>query len=255
MFFCVPYTLDTPKLSNGFQASVTVSDWEVPAGRPIDHHSKDVHYVVIDGAVLLTRKHVCLFRREISDQQSNNCPGLKTLSTNVSVQMHQGIARVDFIFNRTFVILYCVHGMWHNLNGLELPVGPGIYASFVKRNEQEDRFHKFQRDLENLVANIQLQKVWAPWQYPTPRTTMTFTAKNTFMPHRPSRRRPGRLIGCIQQGGDLDERSRQTGEVLERFSSPRFRMRTVALDVSVVTTSSNCNYHDVSRQSDANSME
>ncbi|GAA50559.1 glucosidase 2 subunit beta [Clonorchis sinensis] len=29
--------------------------------------------------------------------------------------------------------------------------------------------------------------VWAPWQFPSPRTTMTFTNNSTFMPHRPSR--------------------------------------------------------------------
>ncbi|KAG5452518.1 hypothetical protein CSKR_103322 [Clonorchis sinensis] len=95
-----------------------------PTGVVIPSRGRFARYMCIDGQYQRihlngTDKNVFL----CADQQSNNCPGLKTLSTNVSVQMHQGIARVDFIFNRTFVILYCVHGMWHNLNGLELPVG------------------------------------------------------------------------------------------------------------------------------------
>ncbi|TGZ62575.1 hypothetical protein CRM22_007363 [Opisthorchis felineus] len=95
-----------------------------PTGVVIPSRGRFARYMCIDGQYQRihlngTDKNVFL----CADQQSNNCPGLKTLSTNVSVQIHQGIARLDFIFNRTFVILYCVHGMWHNLHGLELPVG------------------------------------------------------------------------------------------------------------------------------------
>ncbi|KAG5445248.1 hypothetical protein CSKR_110452 [Clonorchis sinensis] len=37
------------------------------------------------------------------------------------------------------------------------------------------------------VATCSAKMVWAPWQYPSPRATMTFTNDSTFMPHRPSR--------------------------------------------------------------------
>ncbi|KER27487.1 hypothetical protein T265_05452 [Opisthorchis viverrini] len=95
-----------------------------PTGVVIPSRGRFARYMCIDGQYQRihlngTDKNVFL----CADQQSNSCPGLKTLSTNVSVQIHQGIARLDFIFNRTFVILYCVHGVWHNLHGLELPVG------------------------------------------------------------------------------------------------------------------------------------
>ncbi|KER27704.1 hypothetical protein T265_05331 [Opisthorchis viverrini] len=53
--------------------------------------------------------------------------------------------------------------------------------------------------------------VWAPWQYPSPRTTMTYTTNNILMPHRPSR-------GAISRVALLASYSRAAGQ----FDCKRF---------------------------------
>ncbi|GAA54138.1 hypothetical protein CLF_112366, partial [Clonorchis sinensis] len=67
----------------------------------------------------------------------------------------------------------------------------------IKLNQLRELLHWNQKQLDKVQPKLtdsdyvssqqQPELVWAPKQYPSPRTTMTFTTNSTFMPHRPSR--------------------------------------------------------------------
>ncbi|KER28018.1 hypothetical protein T265_05064 [Opisthorchis viverrini] len=82
------------------------------------------------------------------------------------------------------------------------------------------------RSVLHIISSSVLRgfSVWAPWQYPSPRTTMTYTTNNTLMPHQPSR-------GAISRVALLAAYSR----AVSRFPSsalPRPNLNTLSAGVS-----------------------
>ncbi|KER21670.1 hypothetical protein T265_10060 [Opisthorchis viverrini] len=86
----------------------------------------------------------------------------------------------------------------------------------------------------HFTAKHRCLAVWAPWQYPSPRTTMTYTTNNTLMPHRPSRGAISRatLLAAYSRAG---KRKHATADAsllsLSRFPSsalPRPNLNTLS---------------------------
>ncbi|KAF5403156.1 hypothetical protein PHET_03310 [Paragonimus heterotremus] len=58
-----------------------------------------------------------------ADEQVGRCPIPEPVHKNVTLNFQHVVARVDYQTNGSFFILYCTHGIWHNLNGAVLPNG------------------------------------------------------------------------------------------------------------------------------------
>ncbi|KAF8569331.1 hypothetical protein P879_06814 [Paragonimus westermani] len=58
-----------------------------------------------------------------ADEQVGRCPIPEPIHKSVTLNFQHVVARVDYQTNGSFNILYCTHGIWHNLNGAVLPNG------------------------------------------------------------------------------------------------------------------------------------